>query len=94
MTAAVQLSPEREAILSNLRPAMLALIRTHLTGDYWTTVSIERGHLVAERDTLAVLAGVGAGMLREACRGDTEAAVAIVDRWLSGALAEAARAAT
>ena len=92
MTAA-ELTPEHAAHLANLRPAMLALIRTYLTADYWTAVGIERDHVAAERDTLSVLAGVGAGMLREACGGDTERALAILDRWLGSAQREAAEAA-
>lgn len=89
MTAAT-ITPEHVAKLAALRPGMLALTRTYLTGDYWTAVGVLREHVAAERDALTVLAGAAAGMLREACGGDKEAALAIVDRWLSGALDEAA----
>ena len=90
MTAGME-TPARGAVQASLRPAMLAFIRTQLTGDAVTGVLIEGPYDDGPaRTALIVLAAVSAALLREACGGDEARAVAMVDDWLCAAQLEVA----
>jgi hypothetical protein len=92
MTDLLHPSPPPDAKLPDVsqhRPPMYALIRAYLLEDWWTGGEILRrrpGNL----DTLGIMAGGAAGMLLEACGGDRNAALTIVDHWLQAAISDAA----